>query len=71
MRTTRTRIKATAHRRPARVPLCLVSSRFTTQPTSTMKYMIKHPSDTTYLLAKKIPIDNTTTMYRSKYSIVE
>eukprot|EP00963_Diacronema_lutheri_P002445 scaffold162_cov486-Pavlova_lutheri.AAC.1 len=54
MRRTRIKMMATGHRGPARVPLCLVSSYFTTQPVSTMKYMIKHPSDTTHLLAKEI-----------------
>jgi len=71
MRRTRTRTKATAHRGPAGIPLCLVSSCFTTQPAGTMKYMVKHPSDTTRLLAKQIPVDETTQMYRSKYSIVD
>jgi len=71
MRRTRTRIKATAHRGPAGLPLCLVSSCFTTQPAGTMKYMVKHPSDTTHLLAKQIPIDETTQMYKSKYIIVD
>eukprot|EP00894_Picocystis_sp_ML_P001466 jgi/Pico_ML_1/51983/g2766.t1 len=37
----------------------------------TMKYMIKHPSDTTYLLEKKIPTDDTRKMYRSKYNIAD
>eukprot|EP00963_Diacronema_lutheri_P005167 scaffold391_cov412-Pavlova_lutheri.AAC.4 len=68
---TRTLIKAIAHRGPAGVPLCLVSSCFTTQPAGTMKYMIKHPTDTTHLMAKQIPVDETTQMYRSKYSIVD
>eukprot|EP00963_Diacronema_lutheri_P013667 scaffold2670_cov408-Pavlova_lutheri.AAC.3 len=66
-----TQTKATAHREPAGVPLCLVSSCFTTQPGVTMKYMVKHPSDTTHLLAKQIPVDETTQMYRSKCSIVD
>eukprot|EP00963_Diacronema_lutheri_P005129 scaffold379_cov383-Pavlova_lutheri.AAC.3 len=71
VRRTRTLIKATAHRGPAGVPLCLVSSCFTTQAAGTVKYMIKHPTDTTYLLAKQIPLDETKQMYRSKYSIVD
>eukprot|EP00963_Diacronema_lutheri_P006928 scaffold619_cov368-Pavlova_lutheri.AAC.7 len=71
MRRTRTLIKATAHRGPAGVPLCFVSSFFTTQPAGTVKYMIKHPTDTTHLLAKQIPVDETTQMYRSKYGIVD
>eukprot|EP00894_Picocystis_sp_ML_P000439 jgi/Pico_ML_1/50956/g2070.t1 len=36
-----------------------------------MKYMIKHPTDTTHLLAKQIPADETTQMSRSKYNIVD
>jgi len=71
MRGTRTKIESTAHRGPTGVPLCLVSSRFATQPRGTMKYMVKHPSDTTHLLAKQIPVDETMLMYKSKYSIVD
>ena len=71
IRRTRTMIKATAHRGPAGVPLCLVSSCCTTQPAGTMKYMVKHPTDTTHLLAKEIPVDETTQLYRSRYSIVD
>eukprot|EP00963_Diacronema_lutheri_P007304 scaffold644_cov357-Pavlova_lutheri.AAC.3 len=36
-----------------------------------MKYMVKHPTDTTHLLAKEIPIDKTSQFKRSKYSIVD
>ena len=68
---TRRKIKATAHRGPAGVPLCLVSSCFTTQPAGTLKYMVKHPTDTTHLLAKEIPVDETSQVYRSRYGIVD
>lgn len=54
MRRTRTKIKATAHRGLVGIPLCLVSSYFTTQPARTMKYMVKHHTDTAHLVSKEI-----------------
>ena len=71
IRRTWTMIKATSHRGPAGVPLCLVSSCCTTQPARTMKYMVKHPTDTTHLTAKEILVGETTHFYRSRYRIVD
>eukprot|EP00963_Diacronema_lutheri_P012412 scaffold1724_cov341-Pavlova_lutheri.AAC.88 len=71
MHRARTWIKENAHHGPAGVPLCLVSSCFTTQPAGIMKYMEKHPTDTTHLLAKEILVDKTSQFYRSRHSIVD